>query len=204
MKIQGFDDIIKPLPIDSMTHRSGAIDETFTDPRQFFELTKSQGRYQKRLVIFFSIMSMSTATVNYSLPFIFYSPTFKCKNSSGELYTCTELEACASKTPIPPTSDKFSIVDDYKLYCDNHKSAVWGKSFIFVVSSTLTLLIMILSDYWGRVRTFYTSWAVILIGSCIVNFTSPFYLKIIGIGLLKTGIHCFFSGTYLYTSEIIG
>lgn len=181
-----------------------ADDDEIYNPRQLLELTNTQGRYQKWFLIYSSLMCLCFSTIGFMLPYIFYAPTFICKTANGEAFSCKEEEACASPHGIFTTSDKFSLIDNYKLYCDNHHLAVWGKSFVFTLSSILTLFVVILSDYWGRLRIFYISWATVMIGSAIVNLAESYHFKIIGIGLLKTGCYSFFSGVYLYSSEITG
>lgn len=137
-------------------------------------------------------MCLCFSTNSYMLPFIFYAPTFICKTGKGEAFSCKEEEACASPHGIFTTSEKFSLIDDYKLYCDNHNLAIWGKSFVFTLSSILTLCVVIIGDYWGRLKIFYISWGSVMIGSAIVNLTGSYHFKIIGIGILKRDCYFFF------------
>lgn len=183
---------------------SFTADQEEIDPKRLLEITNNEGKYQKRLLFYFCVVGFFMSSVGNMLPYIFYSPTYYCNDGNGSSFTCSEIIACNTPHGFTTTSDKYSIVDHYSLYCENHSLAVWGKSSVFTFSSIITMIIVITSDYWGRLMIFYASWFAIIIGCLICNFTETYFSKIIGIGFLKTGCYSFFSGIYIYSNEITG
>ena len=190
------------IPKDNKQEVTESQKPEYLGPSQLLEMTVPQGKYQYKLLLYFCTVGFLMASINYMLPFVFYSPKFACKDSDGSTTLCTEEDACASALGFVTVSDKYSVVDHFQLYCENHGLAIWGKSFIFTFSSLITMFIVILSDYWGRVMIFYASWLASILGILICNFSQTYYFMIIGLGLLKASCYSFMSGVYVYSNEI--
>jgi OCT family organic cation transporter-like MFS transporter 4/5 len=171
---------------------------------ELLEIVGSDKKFQKTTLAILSFLSFSFAISTYFLPFIFYRPKFFCFDESGAATQCEEQVACSNPFGFETRSDKFSSVDEYKIYCDRHYIETYAKSILFFMAATPTLIISILSDHYGRRPMIVGSSCLMIFGCILAYFAHNFELMILGIVFTFIGCDLFFSIASIYTNEIIG
>lgn len=186
----------------NITDMTKNLDESVPEFDGLLELAGSEGRYQKRLLIYFATFSFCLAFIGSCIPFIFYSPTFMCYDVDRNAKSCTEINACQNPEGYYTIFDKYSLVEKYKLYCENHNLDTWGKSSVFFIGAFLTTILVLSCDYIGRRRGFRGMMMILLIGSFLCVFIDSYRAKIIGMPLMFSSCFGFYSLTYIYGHEI--
>lgn len=58
-------------------------------------IANDHGKLQKTLFVFLTLLTFTHAIIAYANFYIFYPPDYRCFDSEGGLYPCSESEACA-------------------------------------------------------------------------------------------------------------
>lgn len=161
-------------------------------------------RFQKIILVVFSLLGIIAAFVIYELPFIYFSPNFSCKTEDGEYFKCTEKEACNSKYGFKTENVKISLETEFDIFCENKSLETHAKSFIFFFAGVLVMILSIISDYIGRLPIFYISWFLCILGTSLSYFAKNYYIIVLGVAISFTGVDLFYSTLFIYTNETIG
>jgi len=183
------------------------IDKQAYDSLQIHELLKVAGdnrSFQKMTLAILSCISFCVALSVYFLPFVFYRPKFFCFDQNHNATQCDEEVACANKFGFETRSNKYSSIDQFQIYCNRHYLEIYAKSLIFFGAAIPTLIVSILSDYFGRKPMIVGSTILLNLGSVLAFFASTFEIMVVGIIFMFIGGDIFFSITSIYTNEIIG
>lgn len=127
----------EPLPLMSTT--------------EALEKAGDKNWYQIRTTILLALQWTIIAFIVQGQPFLFLPPDFQCKDASGKIYACKEVEACdqSSKPTVWPGSTN-SLIVEFELYCDRRYLKTLEQTLYFVFSNVATLFFSYLSDSKGR------------------------------------------------------
>ena len=161
-------------------------------------------RFQKIVMVLFSVLGVIAAFIINEMPFVFFSPEFHCYDENRALRVCKQAEACSNQFGYEVINTKNSLTSEFGLFCEKRTLEINAKSFVFFFAGTLVMFWSVLSDKIGRLSVFYGSWIWTIKGTIISYFTTNYYFSILGLGLAFGGVDLFYSTLFIYTNEVIG
>ena len=188
-----------------LTHEKKIVNNYFKlSAADLLAISGDDKKYQKIVMVVFSILGVIAAFVMFELAFVFYMPTFMCRDKDNTLSKCTEKQACSSEFRYETQIDKVSLTTEFGMFCENKVQETHAKSFIFFFAGTLVMFWSVLSDKIGRLTVFYGSWVWMVKGTIISYFSTNYYMSVLGLGIAFGGVDLFYSTLFIYTNEAIG
>lgn len=171
---------------------------------ELLKLPGDSGWFQKRTITILAFIVFFGSFIQHELPFVFFAPSFSCKDKNNNLFSCTEKEACLNSFGYKVHFGKTSMVSDFNIYCENKYLETNGQTFLFFVSGVLVMGFSILNDFIGRLPTFYFSGLLIVFGCLLSYLSTGYYAIIIGMAISFTAVDLCGNTIFIYTNEVIG
>lgn len=112
------------------------------------------------------------------------------------------VDACSSKFGFKVVSERFSLVNRFRLYCDRSQLKNLVIFVTIFLGGLLYFIVSVLSDKFGRRTVFRISIILGIIGFiCLVSSVDLFF-AIVGLVLLCLTADTFYSLAFIYMSEI--
>lgn len=176
---------------------------TLFSPTALLETAGDQHWYQKRTLIFLILQRAINGLVMSCLAYLFYIPTFYCYNADGMPDVCTETLACDNPFGYYTVSDRTSLVTTFGLYCDKKSYDEYAKTFIFVLSGSLIVLVCYFSDVYGR-RLIHLIMIICIICGSAMALTPSYWLIVLGTSINFLSLEAFLTFSNLYCNETVG
>lgn len=161
-------------------------------------------RYQKIVLVVFSLMSSIIAFVAYEFPFIFYEPTFMCIVDLDSPYACSAKSACSNPMGYYIVSARKSIITEYSLYCEKEYLLLYGKALFLVAGSIGSIILIVLTNTVGRLPILYASGTCLIIGTTISYFAKNYKTMFVGLSFCSISMTSFIPLMNIYMNETIG
>lgn len=190
---------------EEITQRSKTI-KTFNKKRNYsieeiIEFSKGNQKYQKRLFFGFCFSQMLLGMISVSLIYFFFSVKFKCKSENG-LYDCSEKEACTNELGFKIISERFSLINQFELYCKKSVLKNISICLIIFIGGILYYFASCFSDIIGRRTTFRLTIIIGFVGFFLLFISPNLLVSTFGLILLCLTADTCHSLSFIYMSEI--
>ena len=159
------------------------------------------GSFQKRMLFYFIMMQFATSGIFNALPFIMHDPLFKCK-VNGEFVKCNGEQACAEGMERKVEHDILSLVVHERAYCDGRWKKIQGQNILFILSSIIAFVVVLVMDKRGRRPLFFVVAGMCIFGSVILIFDPNYWIAILAMSILYSVGYIEFTNLYVYSTEV--
>ena len=170
---------------------------------ELLEVSGNAHTYQKRIIAMFIVVQFFYGFIYSMIPYLYFGPTFHCRSEDGSLHECSEMKACANEYGYETSSERYSLVTRFHLYCDNKYLDTYGKNFIFAFSAICCLFVTAYSDYRGRKMIYLLSCLSLVIGG-ILGMSDDYVTIVVGMAFCFLAMELFLTFAYVYLNEIVG
>ena len=199
-----------------LSSESGKINRIifgYEKPKTYLNLIQkvgTEGKYQKQMVIVFSLNWFITGVILLSNIFLFRNRLYDCQQKGLLLseqhcldYICSLPEEEWSQYFAPGHNDFKNIATLNNYECEDSLPSIIASACTYIGAALGFLVVTFLADNYGRKLSLLISWGICTVGCLVVVFDSNIYLVALGLFLSGFGSDASNNITFLFFCETL-